>query len=351
MENIINICYAPDNNYVIPCAISIQSLMNNLDSSKKVAFLILDGGLKDEKKFLIEQIVALYPNANLSFINVNDEEFLQFYTDAWKTSATYRFKIDSLLKKYDKVLYLDCDIIVNKSIESLYNIDLGDNIIGMIPDIWYKKQNKRFPNKKQPYFNTGVCIFNLDLFRKEKISDKLISYYLENQDSIIYPDQDPINAVLDNRILELDYRYNWCWHWDKNEYFEERGVTNINDAVIIHYIFNKPWWSSNIHIASKKYFDTIKSIPKNIRKNYSSFKEKKIIYQKSLYLFCLLPIFKISNYYTSEYWRFFNIPFLKIKRNMNTSKYYLFDLIPIFKVKQTGTLDKLIKYVKDLGKY
>ncbi|MGN1153591.1 MAG: glycosyltransferase, partial [Candidatus Gastranaerophilaceae bacterium] len=183
------------------------------------------------------------------------------------------------------------------------------------------------------------------------ISNKLISYYLENQESIIYPDQDPINAVLDNRILELDYKYNWCWHWDKNEYFEEHGVTNINDAVIIHYIFNKPWWSSNIHIASKKYFDTIKSIPKNIRKNYSSFKEKKLVYKKSLYLFCLLPLFKISNYYTTEYWKIFSIPFLKVKRSMNTSKYYLFNLIPVFKINQTGMLEKHLKFVKALGKY
>lgn len=347
----IKICYAPDNNYAIPCSISIQSVMNTISNDISVKFLILDGGLTDDNKNIITQIIGLHKNAIVEFVKVNDKEFSEYYTEAWKTSATYRFKIDSLLKNYDKVLYLDCDIIVNKSIAELYNIDLGNNIIAMVPDIWYKKQNTRFPKKKQPYFNTGVCLFNLELFRKENISEKLISYYKTNQASIIYPDQDPINVILDNRILELDYKYNWCWNWDKNEYFEEHGVTNIEDAVIIHYIFNKPWWSTNIHIASEKYFDIIKTIPREIRKKYSSFKERRIIAYKYFYLFCLLPIFKISNCYTTEYWSIINIPVLKIKRNNNTNKYYLFNLIPVFKVKQVGNLEKQVKFVKALGKY
>ena len=349
--NEINVCYAPDNNYAIPCAISIQSLLQNANSKYTYNILILDGGLTKENKESMNNITNLYKNINTIFIKVNDQEFEQFYTSAWKTSATYRFKIDSLLQNYKKVLYLDCDIIINQPIEELYNINLGNNIIAMVPDIWYKKQNKRFPKKKQPYFNTGVCLFNLELFRKENISEKLISYYKTNQASIIYPDQDPINVILDNRILELDYKYNWCWHWERNEYFEDHGTTNIENAVVIHYIFNKPWWSTNIHIASQKYFDIIKTIPAKIRKKYSNFKEKRIIAYKYFYLFCILPILKISNYYTTEYWSIINIPVLKIKRNINTNKYYLFNVIPVFKAKKSGNLEKQVKFVKALGKY
>ena len=116
----ITVCYAPDNNYAIPCSISIQSVMNTLNNNVFVKFLILDGGLTDYNKDIICKIIALHKNANVEFVIVNDNEFSQFYTEAWKTSATYRFKIDSILSKWDKVLYLDCDIIANKSIVELW---------------------------------------------------------------------------------------------------------------------------------------------------------------------------------------------------------------------------------------
>ena len=44
----IKICYAPDNNYAIPCSISIQSVMNTISNDISVKFLILDGGLTDD---------------------------------------------------------------------------------------------------------------------------------------------------------------------------------------------------------------------------------------------------------------------------------------------------------------
>ena len=170
---------------------------------------------------------------------------------------------------------------------------------------------KRFPEKKQPYFNTGVCLFNLKSFRENNISDKLIEYFNKNQDKIIYPDQDPYNDVLDGKIYQLDYKYNWCWHWNKNEYFENYGEIKMDDAVIIHYIFNKPWWSTNIHIASCKYFETIKSIPKKFRRPYKKYHKNVIINKYSLYLFGFIQIFSMVNYYSKIIFTLFKLPLLK----------------------------------------
>lgn len=345
----LNICLTPDNKYVKPCIATMQSIcIQNCDSAK-VKFHILEGGLTDSNIEQMRKIIGYHKNANIRFIRVDDKQFSEFYTSNWGTAATYRFKIGQLLTDLDRVLYIDSDTIIKGSLEELYFTDLKNNVMAMVPDIWSDKQLKRFPNKKQPYFNTGVCLINLKKWRDEKIDIQLIEYHRAHLSECFFPDQDPINAVLDSRIYELDYKYNFCWHWDRNDYFLKNGEQSINDAVIVHYIFNKPWWSTCIHPYANFYYDIIETLPEEV-KIFCKCTQKQRINKVKFTLFKFLPFIKHTNYYRIKDWRLFGfIPLLKIQKNGNEHKYYVFGLETISIVSDKTGPD--VELIKDFARY
>src|SRR5699024_501924 len=105
---------------------------------------------------------------------------INFYINSAVQSeeAYYRILSPYILKNYKKALVLDCDLIVQEDIANLYNIELGDKIIGAVPDVvWFGHYNgatpalrdyckKEFPIKNPyGYINTGVLIIDLAKWR------------------------------------------------------------------------------------------------------------------------------------------------------------------------------------------
>jgi lipopolysaccharide biosynthesis glycosyltransferase len=329
----IDVCFALDNKYVVPCIVAIQSLCLSNCASSIVNIYILGGGITDKNKHQIESVVACHENATVYFVNVDDDGFKDFSNDTWGTAAAYRLRIGELLPHLDRILYLDSDIIVCKSVCELFSLDLGNNVIGMVPDIWCNKQRRRFPSKRQTYFNSGVCLIDLKKWRNLSISDELFNYYSRNLDKCLYPDQDSINNVLDGRILQLDCRYNFSYHWDKNECMESFGFCHVTEAVIVHFIFNKPWWSSCIHPYAYLYRDVAKTLP-DFFKPQIRIVDYKLIDTVKIYI-CGIPFLKIFNYFSVKDCRLFGkIPLLKMKKKPGgVSEYLLFNIIPVVRMK------------------
>lgn len=324
--NTVDVCFSPDSKYTIPCLVAIQSLCMHTCANCNVRIHILGGNLTTTNKTILQSVVSYFKNANIRFIDVDESGFQEFYTDVWGTSAAFRIRLGELLPDLDRVLYLDCDVIVRKSIEELFFIDIGQNVLGMVPDIWHKKQSKRFPEKNQAYFNTGVCLVDLKKWRERGVSSLLIDFYHNNKGRCYFPDQDVINAVMDGCIFQLGYNFNFCWHWDKNEYFESFGAVDVNDAVIIHYVFNKPWWSSCIHPYAYLYDEVIEAIPNAIKERgeVANLMVKKQINRSDWYLFGV-RVLKICDYYRiKDYDLFGFLPLLRLKQSGNEVKFYLF---------------------------
>ena len=88
-------------------------------------------------------------------------------------SALLKFKISEILANYDKIIYLDGDILVQKDLTELYNIDIDGYYVAAVDDtgkIYHKKDvYAKYPN----YFNSGVMLLNLKKCREDNISSKL----------------------------------------------------------------------------------------------------------------------------------------------------------------------------------
>lgn len=138
----------------------------------------------------------------ISIMNVSGQSFFlssgSNFTSRWTYMALMRTALCYLLPDLDRVLSLDCDTIVNKPIDYLWDVDISRYYYAMV-------QEKQITNRTHPYFNFGVVIHNLAKLR-DGTADTIIRTI--NTVPLQYCEQDAVNSVCSRHILELPQEYN-----------------------------------------------------------------------------------------------------------------------------------------------
>ena len=256
----MNVVCATDDNFVQHCTIMLTSLLiNNTD----VNIFLLTEGLKPQNELIIKQQVEKLKGA--LEIYLVDTSIIEKFPMPKDTNLShisratyYRLLIPEILpKNVDKVIYLDCDIIVNQSIQDLWNLDLRGYALAAAPQIGsgYEAERLGYPIK-YGYFNAGVNVINMDYWRKKNVAKKLIGYIAANYKQIKYHDQDALNAVLYNHtfhllpmwnMTSLVYSYFLSHRGDKkdgkivNSYeLEKKNANKYKENPIIVHFVSKP---------------------------------------------------------------------------------------------------------------
>ena len=123
----IPIFFAVDDNYVPCLAVALQSLIDNSSKNYYYHIRVLYTNIKWKNQKIIKKMQQ--ENIRIDFVNVSkqiNKVKQQLYTRDYFSAATYfRLFIPELYPQYNKVLYLDCDIVVLDDVADLYNIDLA----------------------------------------------------------------------------------------------------------------------------------------------------------------------------------------------------------------------------------
>ena len=194
------------------------------------------------------------------------------YTEA----ASFRLLLPELLPEYDKVLYMDCDIIVRQDVGKLFQETvLGEHWLGVVFEAPIEQQAERFralgcdPDR---YFNSGFLLMNLAQMRKEKVTEKLLAAcrvpYLE------FPDQDALNQVCQGHVLPLSPLYNSIRTFFIPKYkpdfvlqYDAVLWEEVQERATIHYTGGKPWDLFTVQFGAWwRVFDTL---PREIRDEWS----------------------------------------------------------------------------------
>lgn len=265
----MNIVCATDDNFVQHCSIMLTSLLvNNSD----VHIYVLTEGLKLENEKIIRDEVE-DKGGNVDFYIVDSSIVEKFPMPQCvglhhiSRATYYRLLISDLLpKSIDKVIYLDCDIIVNKSIQELWNTDLTGYALAAVKQIGFGYEAERLGYPiEYGYFNAGVNMINLAYFRSHNVTDNLIKYIAENYSQIKYHDQDTLNAVLYNKTLHIMPQWNmtsiiYAYKLQKrgdsingsvlNDYKAEKenAFKTMKEPYVIHFVSRpKPWQDNCVH--------------------------------------------------------------------------------------------------------
>lgn len=241
MKSPINIVFTVNDSYAQHCCVTIVSILKNNTDSLFNFYIITDYFSETNRLKFTQAVGKLSSKSRVHFITITNDLFKGFKNniDYISIQTYYRYIIPTLLNNVSKVIYLDSDLIVNGNISELWTTDIADNHVCLgvkdlyIENIKYKKEIG-LPDGTV-YINAGVLVMDLDRFRKESISEKLINETLDNKYDFKYQDQDIINIVLKDRIQPVSEKYNYT---TENTLHYDTSV----QPVIIHFTgATKPW--------------------------------------------------------------------------------------------------------------
>ena len=169
-------------------------------------------------------------DVNPSYIAINKEQIgtLQnIYSNAYNLSIVEKVDLTNLYDKFlhntknsktlytpyallrllsdkveilpEKILYLDTDVVANKDISELYNIDISNYEIAMAKDYY----GKVFINRN--YCNSGVVLMNLAKIRQTHMLENALNFCI-NRHSFL-PDQTALHKASKYKLILPD-KYN-----------------------------------------------------------------------------------------------------------------------------------------------
>lgn len=251
-ENHIHLSLSPwdlTDDYNRHAGVTLLSFLNHCPKDTKVTVHLLYDeklciGKESETEYNKQcywKIAERY-NCELVFHHVELPEWTNTLPSVkkWTPGAMMRLCLPDILPDVDKILYLDCDMVVNTDIRKLWNTHLEEKHLAACCDSDInnyppkrKRQNKRLNIPIENYFCSGILFMNLEKMRESGFVKKVFSY-LHEHPSLIYPDQDLLNWFCQGEYRELEEKY--------NIYAYQKDITNHLDDCIIHYAAKeKPW--------------------------------------------------------------------------------------------------------------
>ena len=244
----INLFFAIDGNYCPFLSSALHSILKNANPSYKYDIYILHNSIpEDHQNIVVNQVKG---KADLEFIDVikfvSMKEKLDMLADRLVTrdyytkTTYYRLFIPNMFKNLDKALYLDVDIIVDGDISELYSTNLGDNLVGAIPDaavantpVFGEYVEKALGVKTEKYFNAGILLMNLKKMREWDFEGKFIDL-LSKYSFRVAQDQDYLNVLTKDQVKYVDY----CW----NVMPVPNNKLTASKLNLVHYNMSwKPW--------------------------------------------------------------------------------------------------------------
>lgn len=239
---------ACDERYLPHAATMLCSLLEHNDAVRIHLFhsSVTNRDLKKLKAFVSNcgsQIVCY---------KVVEEDFRELRADRWISTSTYYRLLAARLLPPDlgKVLYLDSDVIVRRSLKELWNTNVDGYAMAAVTDYWQDPRERGLPEGAQ-YFNAGVLLINLQFWRRNEIPGQAIDFIRQNPEKVPFWDQDALNAILVNQWVELPT----CWNVQYEEsWWQNSEIRSETNPVIVHFVTgDKPWHWSNKHPFKPEY--------------------------------------------------------------------------------------------------
>ena len=133
----MNIVYVANEAYVSILGTSLYSLYESNKAEALLNVYLIQTGISEKSIKLLKRLADSFARS-ISIINFEDikrRKELDFLENKFDISVMARLFADELLPKHlDRVLYIDCDTLVLRSVHKLFYMELGDKTIAAVPE-------------------------------------------------------------------------------------------------------------------------------------------------------------------------------------------------------------------------
>ncbi len=267
---LVFLVFACDDAFSMPMTVSIYSALKRLDRSRKVSVYILDGGISPTNINKIRTCISdAHPLLVLEFFRPSTSLLETFPTNRNISSAAYlRILIPQIIPDdVERVLYLDSDTITTQDISELFDFDMGDTPCFAVRDKSDKEAARLMSdfssvnfNGNTKYFNSGVILINMPIWRRDRISDRTLEVLESRPDLCYYHDQCALNVAVEGRWAELPTMWNNQIAGNLQVFIEVSQVPN--EQGILHFqTRKKPWLGSRACLFEDRYLLILLKMP------------------------------------------------------------------------------------------
>lgn len=213
--NNLNIVLATDNQYIIPCMVTISSILSSAKTGTTFNFIIIcPKELSHISRQKIASIEEKFEQASVSFLEIDDTRLNSAVMTAHVSAASYYRLFISSLIPYDRCLYIDCDMIVTEDLTEVYNTELDGYYAAGVKDMGVQCHFSEYEEyagyldipDMYSYVNAGFMVFNLGKIRDDGIGCKMINLIDKGYQ---YMDQDIINRLFYGKIKLIPLKYDF----------------------------------------------------------------------------------------------------------------------------------------------
>lgn len=276
----IHIVYASDDRFAPVLGVSAASVLRAGTDASHIDITIFDGGISTENRQNLERICREYGAETPVYIH---QDYLKellgdhIQTDRGSIMQYARLFIGRL--PYERIIYLDCDVMVRKPIADLWKTDLQGMTAAAVPDVFSRYYRKEMELKPEdPIYNDGVMLVDLKKWREHGMEEKALAFIHRHQGSPLMNDLGTINSVLSKEILELspmwnavtafyDFTYEEMLYYRKPPAYFSKEILEqaTSDPNAVHFTSSfcsrRPWEAGCRHPFAKEYEAIKKTTP------------------------------------------------------------------------------------------
>jgi lipopolysaccharide biosynthesis glycosyltransferase len=246
LPEILHLATAADESYLLPLKVTLASLKEKLRPSVRPVVYLLNRGLTQA------QIDSVSGVAETHSIVPGDDAIASLPShEAFPAEAAFPLLLaDVLPKSVDRVLFLDPDMLVLDDVGKIWEVDLGENVFAAVADQaiptvssprGLRDWRARGIPGDAPYFNAGVLLLDLARWRSLDVAARARQYLVASDERVDFFHQAALNAILWDRWLQLDQRWNLVASLAGRPYGRHNSAA-VESPGIVHFAGKfKPW--------------------------------------------------------------------------------------------------------------
>ncbi len=219
----IPIVFTFDDNYALPAAVAIKSLVHKGNPDTWYEIYVLYNNLSEQSRKTLDRV------AKINWVKLDESLFADVpATSEYPVDVYYRLAIHDILPQYDRIIYSDVDVLFEGDLAEVFEMDLEDCYWAGVPlerneepsketlatqignpgDPNHMTGHTKFDeNQNELIYASGFMVINAKKMREDRMTEKFIHTIKRFEDKLKMFDLEVLNLACQGTIKAIPFEY------------------------------------------------------------------------------------------------------------------------------------------------